>query len=50
MNASFTQCFVSGTSTSSGTWADHGSGSYYFVVNDALVGVHVWVKSLTVTD
>ncbi|MFB6815616.1 hypothetical protein ACFCV8_13850 [Streptomyces sp. NPDC056347] len=48
-NASFTQCFVSSSSTSSGNWDDHGSGEYYFVVNDALVGVHVWVKSLTVT-
>ncbi|MFF2408147.1 hypothetical protein [Streptomyces sp. NPDC058092] len=49
VNAVFTQCFVSGTSTSSGTWADHGSGAYYFVVNDAMVGVRVTVKSLTVT-
>ncbi|MEV7237220.1 hypothetical protein AB0N06_25630 [Streptomyces sp. NPDC051020] len=49
VNAYFTNCFASSTSTSSGTWADHGSGNYYFAVNDALVGVHVWVKSLTVT-
>ncbi|MGW2183939.1 hypothetical protein ACWCXX_39405 [Streptomyces sp. NPDC001732] len=47
--ASFTNCFVSATSTSSGNWDDHGSGDYYFAVNDALVGVHVWVDSLTVT-
>ncbi|MFB7217283.1 hypothetical protein [Streptomyces sp. NPDC056227] len=47
--ASFTNCFAGSASTSSGTWADHGSGDYYFAVNDALVGVHVWVKSLTVT-
>ncbi|EDY44906.1 hypothetical protein [Streptomyces sp. SPB074] len=30
--ASYTACFKSGA-TSSGTWSDHGSGDYYFVVN-----------------
>lgn len=49
VNASFTKCFAGSSSTSSGTWDGHGSGDYYFVVNDALVGVHVWVKSLTTT-
>ncbi|MFJ4857509.1 MULTISPECIES: hypothetical protein [unclassified Streptomyces] len=41
----FSKCFSGGTS--SGWWEDHGSGSYYFNVNGALVGVHVWVASIT---
>lgn len=32
--ATFTNCFNSGA-TSSGSWDDHGSGDYYFVVNYA---------------
>lgn len=46
--ASFTNCFNSGA-TSSGTWADHGSGDYYFIVNYATnTYATVSVKSLTV--
>ncbi|MGQ4486546.1 hypothetical protein ACN6LM_003378 [Streptomyces sp. SAS_281] len=44
----FSECFKGSTSTSSGWWEDHGSGSYYFDVNGALVGVHVSVASITV--
>ncbi|MFC9650976.1 MULTISPECIES: hypothetical protein [unclassified Streptomyces] len=49
VTASFTKCFASSTSTSSGSWDDHGSGDYYFAVNYGLSGVNVWVRSLTVT-
>ncbi|MFJ9076809.1 hypothetical protein ACIRO3_16380 [Streptomyces sp. NPDC102278] len=31
--ASFTNCFNGYSSTSSGNWGDHGSGNYYFAVN-----------------
>ncbi|MGW0465322.1 hypothetical protein ACWDX6_08635 [Streptomyces sp. NPDC003027] len=47
--ANFTNCHASATSTSTGTWSDHGSGDYYFAVNDSLTGVRLWVKSLTVS-
>lgn len=40
----FTNCFNGSSSTSSGWWEDHGSGDYYFDVNGALFGVHVWVN------
>ncbi|MFG2684039.1 hypothetical protein [Streptomyces sp. NPDC048392] len=47
-NASFTNCFNSGA-TSSGTWDGHGSGDYYFVVDyGSNVYAPVSVKSLTV--
>ncbi|MFI5748181.1 hypothetical protein ACIBBE_20055 [Streptomyces sp. NPDC051644] len=36
----YTACFTGGTS--SGNWDDHGSGTYYWAVNDGLVNVHVW--------
>ncbi|MER6191537.1 hypothetical protein [Streptomyces cyaneofuscatus] len=49
VNASFTKCFDSGTSTSTGTWADHGSGDYYFMVNSGATGISLTVKSLTVS-
>ncbi|MFI0990528.1 MULTISPECIES: hypothetical protein [Streptomyces] len=49
VRASFTQCHASSTSTSTGTWSDHGAGDYYFVVNDGATGVRTWVKSLTVS-
>lgn len=49
VNGYFTNCFTSTTATSTGTWVDHGSGSYYFVVNSSLVGVNVWVNSLTIS-
>lgn len=49
VKASFTQCHVSSTSTSTGTWTDHGSGDYYFAVNDSVTGLRLWVKSLTVS-
>lgn len=44
----FTNCFHSGA-TSSGSWDDHGSGDYYFVVDYGQnVYAPVSVKSLTV--
>ncbi|MFD9242834.1 hypothetical protein ACFV0D_13060 [Streptomyces sp. NPDC059556] len=49
VRASFTQCHVSSTSTSTGTWSDHGSGNYYFVVNEGATGIRLTVKSLTVS-
>ncbi|QGZ52561.1 hypothetical protein GPZ77_33420 [Streptomyces sp. QHH-9511] len=49
VTASFTNCFASTSSTSNGTWADHGSGNYYFAVNYGVVGVNLWVRSLTVS-
>ncbi|MFE7549327.1 hypothetical protein [Streptomyces gardneri] len=47
--AVFTQCFASNTSTSTGNWSDHGSGDYYFAVNEAGVNLVLTVRSLTVT-
>lgn len=47
--AAITNCFTSTSATSSGSWADHGSGNYYFVVNDGATSLRVWVKSLTVS-
>ncbi|WP_328865162.1 hypothetical protein [Streptomyces sp. NBC_00304] len=38
VRASFTQCFASSTSVSTGNWSDHGAGKYYFIVNDGGVG------------
>ncbi|MFJ8619006.1 hypothetical protein ACIRD4_24560 [Streptomyces clavifer] len=49
VNASFTKCYDSSTSTSTGNWADHGSGNYYFMVNSGAVGILVSVRSLTVS-
>ncbi|MFJ7498028.1 hypothetical protein ACIQZB_44595 [Streptomyces sp. NPDC097727] len=46
--AAFTQCFAGSSSTSTGNWADHGAGDFYFVVNDG-GGASVSVKSLTVS-
>jgi hypothetical protein len=46
--AVFTQCFASSTSTSTGNWSDHGSGNYYFAVNEAGVNIKLSVRSLTV--
>jgi hypothetical protein len=47
-NANFTNCFNSGA-TSSGTWDDHGSGDYYFVIDyGANMYAPVSVDSLTV--
>ncbi|TRV80101.1 hypothetical protein FKN01_07805 [Streptomyces sp. 130] len=46
--AAYTKCLESSTSTSTGTWNDHGAGSYYFIVNDGGFSV-VSVKSLTVS-
>ncbi|MYX71893.1 hypothetical protein [Streptomyces sp. SID3915] len=46
--AAFTKCFGGSSSTSTGNWADHGAGDYYFVVNDG-GGASVSVRSLTVT-
>ncbi|GAA2636510.1 hypothetical protein [Streptomyces vastus] len=48
VRAAFTNCFASRTSTSSGNWSSHGSGNYYFVVNDGASGLRVTVRSLTV--
>ncbi|MGW1462735.1 hypothetical protein ACWCPT_00070 [Streptomyces sp. NPDC002308] len=48
VRAAFTKCLESSTSTSTGNWADHGSGSYYFIVNDGGYAV-TSVKSLTVS-
>lgn len=48
VRASFTKCFESSSSTSTGVWDDHGSGSYYFIVNDGGYAV-ASVKSLTVS-
>ncbi|TLQ44679.1 hypothetical protein [Streptomyces marianii] len=47
--ALFTNCFASSTSTSTGNWSDHGSGDYYFAVNEAAVSLKLSVKSLTVS-
>ncbi|MFF5333664.1 hypothetical protein [Streptomyces sp. NPDC013181] len=44
----YSECFKGSSSTSSGWWEDHGSGDYYFDVNGALFGVHVWVDDVTV--
>ncbi|WP_256105913.1 hypothetical protein [Streptomyces sp. ODS05-4] len=49
VKAAFTKCHESTTATSSGSWVDHGSGNYYFVVNDSSTGVKLWVKSLSVS-
>ncbi|MFF9567475.1 hypothetical protein [Streptomyces sp. NPDC014685] len=49
VNASFTKCFESSSSTSTGSWVDHGSGNYYFAVNVGASSLNVWVKSLTVS-
>ncbi|MFF8997910.1 hypothetical protein ACF1GW_16225 [Streptomyces achromogenes] len=47
-NATFTNCFNSGA-TSTGNWDDHGSGDYYFVVDSgSTVYAPVSVSSLTV--
>jgi hypothetical protein len=47
-NATFTNCFNSGA-TSTGNWDDHGSGDYYFVVDyGSNVYAPVSVSSLTV--
>ncbi|MFE3631375.1 hypothetical protein [Streptomyces goshikiensis] len=45
--ASFTNCFNGTNATSSGNWGDHGSGSYYFSVNDGS-SYRAWVRTLTV--
>ncbi|MFE7429992.1 MULTISPECIES: hypothetical protein [unclassified Streptomyces] len=49
VNAAFTKCFESGSSTSTGNWDDHGSGDYYFAVNVGASSLNVWVNSLTVS-
>lgn len=48
VDAAFTKCLESSTSTSTGAWDDHGAGSYYFIVNDGGYAT-VSVKSLTVS-
>lgn len=45
--AAFTNCLNGTNATSSGNWGDHGSGSYYFSVNDGS-SLKAWVRTLTV--
>ncbi|MFJ9344796.1 hypothetical protein ACIRP0_36780 [Streptomyces sp. NPDC101733] len=45
--ASFTNCFNGYNATSSGNWEDHGSGNYYFSVNDGS-SASATVRTLTV--
>ncbi|WP_405855039.1 hypothetical protein OG361_18825 [Streptomyces sp. NBC_00090] len=47
--AVFTNCFNGTTATSTGTWSDHGSGDYYFAVNEGGVNLTLTVKAITVT-
>ncbi|WP_307714394.1 hypothetical protein [Streptomyces sp. V4I23] len=46
--AVFTNCFRGAGYTSTGNWSDHGSGDYYFAVNEAAATGRLWVNSLTV--
>ncbi|MER6503266.1 hypothetical protein ABT218_28870 [Streptomyces sp. NPDC001455] len=49
VNAAFTKCFESGSSTSTGSWDDHGSGEHHFAVKVGAVSLNIWVNSLTVS-